>query len=74
MNKHLTDGELRLALDGELDTASRQHLAGCEACRARQAAVLRRGKDERRRKARRVEQFLRHVGAEESDARAILRL
>jgi hypothetical protein len=39
MNKHLTDGELRLALDGELDAASLQHLAACDTCRARQRAI-----------------------------------
>jgi predicted anti-sigma-YlaC factor YlaD len=39
MNKHLTDGELRLALDGELDSPSQKHLAVCETCRARQSTV-----------------------------------
>jgi hypothetical protein len=39
MKEHLTDGELRLALDGGLDAAALQHLAGCDACRARQTAI-----------------------------------
>ena len=39
MSKHLTEGQLRLSLDGELDAAAREHLAACEACRARQTAV-----------------------------------
>ncbi len=39
MNKHLNDGQLRAALDGELDAQSLQHLAGCAGCRARQAAL-----------------------------------
>jgi hypothetical protein len=36
MNKHLTDGQLRLALDGELEAVAVQHLASCDICRARQ--------------------------------------
>lgn len=36
MRKHLTDGELRAALDGELDARGLQHLDGCEDCLARQ--------------------------------------
>ena len=29
MNKHLNDGQLRAALDGELDEAGLQHLESC---------------------------------------------
>lgn len=36
MRKHLTDGELRAALDGELDAGGLQHLDGCSDCQARQ--------------------------------------
>jgi hypothetical protein len=36
MRKHLTDGELRAALDGELDAGGLQHLDSCTDCRARQ--------------------------------------
>ncbi|HET6596543.1 MAG TPA: hypothetical protein VFG81_13040 [Anaerolineales bacterium] len=36
MRKHLTDGELRAALDGELDAGLLQHLEGCNSCQARQ--------------------------------------
>ena len=36
MRKHLTDGELRAALDGELDTGRLQHLESCSDCQARQ--------------------------------------
>ena len=37
MRKHLTDGELRAALDGELeDIKSLQHLEACADCQARQ--------------------------------------
>ena len=39
MNKHLTDGELRAALDDELDAVQVQHLNGCASCRARQAQI-----------------------------------
>src|SRR5688572_12753764 len=35
MRKHLTDGELRAALDGELDAGGLQHLDGCAGCQAR---------------------------------------
>src|SRR5919109_3571027 len=35
MRKHLTDGELRAALDGELDGTQLQHLDTCAACQAR---------------------------------------
>lgn len=36
MKKHLTDGELRAALDGELKVEGLQHLEGCGECQARQ--------------------------------------
>ncbi len=36
MKPHLTDGELRAALDGELAPQPLQHLAACAACAARQ--------------------------------------
>lgn len=35
MRTHLTDGELRAALDGELESARLQHLETCAACQAR---------------------------------------
>ncbi|HTX93312.1 MAG TPA: hypothetical protein VMC09_19000 [Anaerolineales bacterium] len=39
MNKHLTEGQLRAALDGELDGANMRHLESCSACRARQDLI-----------------------------------
>ncbi len=39
MNEHLSDGQLRAALDGELSGQALQHLAGCAGCRQRQAAL-----------------------------------
>jgi hypothetical protein len=39
MSKHLTDGELRAALDGELETAQLRHLENCAECLARQRQV-----------------------------------
>ena len=36
MKKHLTDGELRAALDGELEAAQLQHLETCADCLARE--------------------------------------
>jgi len=36
MQQHLSDGELRAALDGELDTERAQHIELCASCRARQ--------------------------------------
>ena len=36
MEKHLTEGELRAALDGELDAASLRHLESCAGCQERQ--------------------------------------
>jgi hypothetical protein len=39
MNKHLTDGQLRASLDGELDAPALGHLAVCAACQARQSTL-----------------------------------
>lgn len=39
MNKHLDDGQLRAALDGELNRAEREHLQDCATCRARESAM-----------------------------------
>jgi hypothetical protein len=39
MNKHLKDGELRAALDGELDGAGLRHLASCSSCKRRQENI-----------------------------------
>jgi hypothetical protein len=36
MRTHLTDGELRAALDGELDTEPLRHIETCPVCQARQ--------------------------------------
>jgi hypothetical protein len=36
MQKHLSDGEMRAALDGELDTRQLNHLETCTSCQARQ--------------------------------------
>jgi hypothetical protein len=36
MNKHLDDGQLRAALDGELEEQAQRHLDSCSACQARQ--------------------------------------
>ena len=36
MRRHLTDGELRAALDGELEVQQLQHLDACTDCQARQ--------------------------------------
>ena len=36
MKNHLTDGELRAALDGELDSDGLKHLESCQQCRSRQ--------------------------------------
>ncbi|MGE5072245.1 MAG: anti-sigma factor family protein [Anaerolineae bacterium] len=41
MNDHLTDGQLRAALDGELDGRMLEHLASCAECQARQAEIRR---------------------------------
>jgi anti-sigma factor RsiW len=39
MDKHLNDGELRAALDGELEASRLPHLETCSACRERQARL-----------------------------------
>lgn len=39
MNKHLNDGQLRAALDSELDKESLQHLEACSMCQSRQRAL-----------------------------------
>jgi len=39
MRKHLTDGELRAALDGELEGEKRRHLESCTDCQARQSQL-----------------------------------
>ena len=39
MSKHLTDGELRAALDGELEGVQLQHLDTCTACQARKGQL-----------------------------------
>ncbi len=39
MRKHLSDGELRAALDGEVDVAQTQHLQQCADCQARQRSL-----------------------------------
>ena len=39
MNKHLNDGQLRAALDGELEEAILQHLVSCPTCLARQDLI-----------------------------------
>ena len=36
MKNHLTDGELRAALDGELDSDKLKHLDSCQQCQSRQ--------------------------------------
>lgn len=39
MNTHLDDGQLRAALDGELDQIGLDHLDSCTSCQTRQAAL-----------------------------------
>jgi hypothetical protein len=39
MRKHLTEGELRAALDGELEVEQLQHLKACIDCQARQSQL-----------------------------------
>jgi hypothetical protein len=39
MNNHLNDGQLRAALDQELDGAGMHHLENCPACQRRQAQI-----------------------------------
>lgn len=52
MQRHLNDGELRAALDGELDARSLQHLESCTSCQMRQQQV-----QERQREAGRLLAF-----------------
>jgi hypothetical protein len=40
MRNHLSEGELRAALDGELGAAQIQHLESCASCQARQRQLL----------------------------------
>jgi hypothetical protein len=39
MRKHLTDGELRAALDGEVDVEQLRHLESCRDCQTRQSQL-----------------------------------
>ena len=39
MNKHLNDGQLRAALDGELDGTGTNHLENCSMCQRRQVGI-----------------------------------
>ncbi len=39
MNEHLNDGQLRAALDGELNAGELRHLESCAACRTRKDAL-----------------------------------
>jgi len=39
VKKHLTDGELRAALDGEVDVEQLQHLESCRDCQTRQSQL-----------------------------------
>jgi hypothetical protein len=39
MNKHLNDGQLRAALDGELDAQAQHHLDSCSTCQAHQRSL-----------------------------------
>ncbi len=41
MNKHLNDGQLRAALDGELEEEGKHHLENCPTCRTRRDLILR---------------------------------
>jgi hypothetical protein len=41
MNEHLNDGQLRAALDGELDAQALEHLSACPECQARQRKLQR---------------------------------
>ena len=41
MSQHLDDGQIRAALDGELEEAGRRHLDTCSECRTREAAMRR---------------------------------
>jgi hypothetical protein len=50
MRKHLTDGELRAALDGEMESAQIQHIGSCAECQS--------GKDNCRKKAKSPHAYL----------------
>ena len=39
MNKHLSEGQLRAALDGELDAEALRHLETCSSCQTRRRAI-----------------------------------
>src|SRR5687768_8743807 len=39
MNKHLNDGQLRAALDGELNLEELEHFESCDSCRRRQNTI-----------------------------------
>ncbi len=39
MNTHLNDGQLRAALDGELNPNELEHLAECALCQTRQKEI-----------------------------------
>lgn len=39
MNKHLSEGQLRAALDGELSLEARTHLEACTSCQTRQKTI-----------------------------------
>ncbi len=39
MSRHLNDGQLRAALDGELDAPGMEHLSACQDCRRRQSEI-----------------------------------
>ncbi|MCL4269850.1 MAG: hypothetical protein KJZ72_09915 [Anaerolineales bacterium] len=63
MQRHLNDGELRAALDGELDARLLQHLESCTSCRMRQQQL-----QERQREAGRLLAFFNP--AEQTDPSA----
>ena len=39
MTKHMNDGQLRAALDGEASSEELEHIEGCESCRAKMEAL-----------------------------------
>lgn len=41
MNRHLSDGELRASLDGEVNLEAREHLRSCDKCQARLEPIRR---------------------------------
>ncbi len=58
MNKHLTDGQLRAALDGELEPDEARHLESCPTCQLRFAPV--------REQSKAVARGLAFLGAQDS--------